>query len=169
MFQYFAHFVSFCFLKILSKCHEFLNEYQACLNARWFQIIVTKFQNVYIFKRFFLRFDLSAYISSVLIFVSDNEAPEISACPNDLTQHTDPGLSTALVTWTDHTAVDNVDPNPVVSCTPVSGSEFAVGITEVVCKATDANENQAKCRFTVLVTGKHPFSKHFLWTRVCSH
>ena len=80
-----------------------------------------------------------------------------------MTRHTDPGRSTAVVTWTDPTAVDNVDPNPAISCTPVSGSEFAIGITEVVCEARDANENTATCRFTVLVVGQH----HFLIIMFC--
>ena len=70
-----------------------------------------------------------------------------------MAQTTDPGQSTAVVTWTDPTAVDNMDPNPVFSCTHVSGSEFNIGITEVVCKATDANENKAVCRFNVVITG----------------
>ena len=96
------------------------------------------------------------------MFISDKEVPKFSACPGAMTQPTDPGSSTAVVTWTDPTAVDNIDPNPVVSCTPVSGSEFVVGITEVVCEATDSNENKATCRFAVAVTGKHHFSKHFL-------
>ena len=70
-----------------------------------------------------------------------------------MTQPTDPGRFTAVVTWTDPAAVDNVDPNPTISCTPVSGSEFVVGITEVVCEASDSNENRDECAFNVNVTG----------------
>ena len=84
---------------------------------------------------------------------SDNEAPTILGCQGDMTQPTDPGKSTGVVSWTDPTAVDNIDPNPAISCTPVSGSEFVVGITEVVCEATDSNENKATCRFDVTITG----------------
>ena len=72
-----------------------------------------------------------------------------------MAQTIDPVQFTAVVTWTDPTAVDNADLNPAISCTPVSGSEFVVGITEVVCEARDANENTATCRFAVLVKGKH--------------
>ena len=84
---------------------------------------------------------------------SDNETPTIFGCPGDMTQLPDSGQSTAVVTWTNPTAVDNIDPNPVVSCTPVLGSEFTVGIMEVVCEATDNNENKAVCRFTVTIIG----------------
>ena len=83
----------------------------------------------------------------------DIDAPTILGCPGNTAQPTDPVQSTAVVSWTDPTAVDNADPYPAISCTPVSGSEFAVGITEVVCKATDANENKAVCQFNVVITG----------------
>ena len=57
---------------------------------------------------------------------------------------------TALVTWTDPTAVDkNVDPQPVISCTPASGSEFNIGIHDVVCEAVDESGNNDTCSFDV--------------------
>ena len=98
-----------------------------------------------------------AQVTSIYFYplpILDNEAPKIHGCPVAMTQHTDPGRATAVVTWTDPTAVDNIDPNPAISCTPVSGSEFVIGITEVVCEAGDANENTDMCRFTVAITGK---------------
>ena len=50
------------------------------------------------------------------------------------------GAST-VVTWTDPTATDDVDPAPTVGCTPPSGSAFDLGTTTVTCTATDATGN----------------------------
>ncbi len=51
------------------------------------------------------------------------------------------------------TAIDNLDPSPVVSCTPLSGSLFAIGDTSVNCTATDSAGNNATGAFTVHVRG----------------
>jgi HYR domain-containing protein len=48
-------------------------------------------------------------------------------------------------------ASDDRDPNPTVSCSPASGSLFAVGDTTVSCTATDASGNQSSGSFTVHV------------------
>jgi len=48
-------------------------------------------------------------------------------------------------------ATDNLDPNPTVSCSPSSGSPFAMGDTVVSCTATDAAENSSSGSFTVHV------------------
>ena len=50
-------------------------------------------------------------------------------------------------------AIDNVDPNPTVTCTPPSGSTFQIGTTTVNCTATDASGNTANASFTVHVKG----------------
>jgi hypothetical protein len=50
------------------------------------------------------------------------------------------------------TATDTQDPNPTVSCTPASGTKFALGTTAVTCTATDANGNaSAPATFDVTV------------------
>ena len=74
-------------------------------------------------------------------------------CPSNVSVATDPGLPTAVVSWTDPTAGDNTESNPTVACTPDSVSEFAIGIWEVVCEAIDDNGNRDKCVFSVNVTG----------------
>ena len=51
------------------------------------------------------------------------------------------------------TATDNRDPSPDVSCSPASGTNFAIGTTTVDCTATDASGNQAIGSFDVLVNG----------------
>jgi hypothetical protein len=48
-------------------------------------------------------------------------------------------------------ASDNADPNPVVSCTPASGSFFVVGTTTVDCQASDASGNVANGSFQIHV------------------
>ena len=58
-----------------------------------------------------------------------------------------------MLTWDIPTAVDNADPSVRVACIPEPGSEFAVGVTDVVCEATDKNKNTAVCIFSVNVTG----------------
>jgi uncharacterized delta-60 repeat protein len=50
------------------------------------------------------------------------------------------------------TASDNMDPNPVVICTPPSGSTFPIGTTTVTCTATDAAGNTSSGSFTVDVS-----------------
>jgi hypothetical protein len=51
------------------------------------------------------------------------------------------------------TATDGADPSPAVSCTPVSGSIFAIGTTTVACTATDHVGNSSADPFTVTVRG----------------
>jgi len=49
------------------------------------------------------------------------------------------------------TATDNIDPNPDVSCIPVSGSLFPIGVNTVQCVATDLVGNSADGEFTITV------------------
>jgi hypothetical protein len=53
-------------------------------------------------------------------------------------------------------AVDNVDPNPTVSCAPASGSTFPLGATTVNCTGRDAANNTATTSFTVTVVDTTP-------------
>jgi len=61
------------------------------------------------------------------------------------------GPSGAPVTF-EVTATDLVDPSPVVSCSPSSGSTFGIGPTTVTCTATDSAGNIATASFEVTVT-----------------
>ena len=54
------------------------------------------------------------------------------------------------------TVTDNCDPNPAVVFVPPSGSRFPTGTTNVVCTATDACGNVARCQFTVTVRDTEP-------------
>ena len=60
-------------------------------------------------------------------------------------------LSGALVGYS-ATATDLVDVTDPVSCLPVSGAAFPIGVTTVSCSATDAHGNAAGGSFTVTVT-----------------
>jgi predicted dienelactone hydrolase len=63
------------------------------------------------------------------------------------------GPAGATVTFA-ATAADDLDPNPTVTCTPASGSVFAIGPTAVACVATDHGGNASEAKaFTVTVRG----------------
>jgi hypothetical protein len=59
--------------------------------------------------------------------------------------------SGAAVTYTNPTATDIVDGTVAVTCTPASGSTFAIGATTVNCSATDTHNNEATASFKVSV------------------
>src|SRR5207247_1163931 len=61
----------------------------------------------------------------------------------------------AAMTFTAN-ASDIVDGSVAVTCTPASGSTFALGATTVTCSATDAHGNTASQSFTVTVRDTTP-------------
>lgn len=83
------------------------------------------------------------------VVVADTTPPRFST-PADVTT-TATGYSGANVTFPPITAVDSVDPNPSITCTPASGSLFPVGTTTVNCSARDAVGNEATTSFKVVV------------------
>ena len=72
------------------------------------------------------------------ITVQDTSAPDLTLPDEIVAEATGPGG--APVTWT-ATATDVVDGTVTPSCTPSSGSTFALGDTPVQCTATDAAGN----------------------------
>jgi hypothetical protein len=60
------------------------------------------------------------------------------------------GPSGAVVTYTVGIS-DSVDPAPVVTCGPASGSTFPLGTTSVTCNASDAAGNTSAGLFSVVV------------------
>jgi hypothetical protein len=60
------------------------------------------------------------------------------------------GPSGAAVSYNMSTS-DAVDPAPIATCAPASGSTFPVGTTTVHCTATDAAGNQSTGSFSVVV------------------
>jgi hypothetical protein len=61
----------------------------------------------------------------------------------------------ATVTYTPPTVVDEESPLPTVSCTPASGSTFAIGTTTVTCTVSDSDDTPSSVSqsFTVTVKG----------------
>ena len=82
------------------------------------------------------------------VTVVDNTVPTVS-CPANIVVSNDPGLCSAVVTFS-VTAADNC-PGVTVATDIASGSTFAKGVTTVHATATDAAGNIATCSFTVTV------------------
>ncbi|MBK8643244.1 MAG: HYR domain-containing protein [Saprospiraceae bacterium] len=88
---------------------------------------------------------------SFTVTVNDTEAPQIS-CPNNIVVGNDPGLCSALVTYTAPVGTDNCPgANTIQTAGLASGSYFAVGTTTNTFKVTDAAGNTMTCSFTVTV------------------
>ena len=87
--------------------------------------------------------------ASFRVTVRDTTAPKLTV-PSGITVNAT-GAGGAVVQFFP-TAADAADPSPDVSCTPASGSWFAVGTTCVSCTATDASGNVAQASFQVTVS-----------------
>lgn len=92
---------------------------------------------------------LSATPLSLVVQVVHDTIPPILNLPPSVTLEST-GSDGAIHTYT-VTATDNTDPAPVVSCSPISGSAFPLGVTDVICTATDAFGNSSQGSFTVTV------------------
>lgn len=86
--------------------------------------------------------------STFTVTVKDTQAPTIT-CPGNITVPSNPGTSTAVVTYS-ATASDNCA-GVTVAFSPASGSTFNLGTTQVTATATDASGNTATCTFNVTV------------------
>jgi hypothetical protein len=91
------------------------------------------------------------------ITVGDVIPPAITTPGNLVREATGPGG--ALVSYT-VTAIDNIDGPVPVTCTPASGTLFAITTTTVNCSATDAAGNVAHASFTVTVQDTTPPTLH---------
>jgi len=89
------------------------------------------------------------------VTVNDAQPPTIT-CPANVTQGTDAGQCTAVVTYANATATDNCPGVGTPVCTPASGSTFNKGTTTVSCTVSDASSNSANCSFTVTVNDTTP-------------
>ena len=81
-------------------------------------------------------------------------APPVLALPADITVDAT-GPDGTSVSYS-ATATDDIDPSPVVTCTPPSGSTFAIGTTTVTCTVTDSGGLSASGSFAVTVRGAGP-------------
>lgn len=80
-------------------------------------------------------------VNGVLFFVADDGVSGFELWKSE---------AGAAVTYI-ASATDDVDPFPVVSCSPPSGSVFLLGTTTVGCTATDSSGNVATRSFDVIV------------------
>ena len=83
------------------------------------------------------------------VVVEDTTAPEVTTSANVVV-----GNDAATVTYDDASATDLVDGPVTASCTPASGTTFALGTTTVTCTATDKAGNTGSGSFTVEVQDK---------------
>jgi len=89
--------------------------------------------------------------------VIDLTAPQFSTTnPEVLGTGEATGPAGGVVTYDLPAATDAVDKAPVVACTPVSGSSFALGPSTVNCTATDASLNSTTAPFKVMVVDTTP-------------
>ena len=80
--------------------------------------------------------------------------PPVVTVPADITQEAT-GPSGAVVTFS-ASATDIVDGTITPTCTPDSGSTFALGTTKVICTATDAAHNTGSASFNIKVQDTTP-------------
>ncbi len=99
--------------------------------------------------------DLHGNTSYAHFVVTVHDAtPPVIGVPSSITAEAT-GPTGAVVTYS-ATATDNVDGAITPTCTPASGSTFALGTTTVTCSATDAAGNEASASFTVTVRDTTP-------------
>ncbi len=84
------------------------------------------------------------------VTVSDDEAPVINNCPNNIQVNTDQDACTAVVNWTSASATDNCG-NVNFNCSNSPGDTFPLGSTFVSCTAGDDIGNVSLCSFQVTV------------------
>ncbi len=84
------------------------------------------------------------------IVILDNVPPVITCPPDIRVTSCDPGG--VRVEFPDPQFGDNNVFQPTASCVPHSGSIFPIGVTKVICTATDHCGNRSQCMFTVTVT-----------------
>ena len=88
--------------------------------------------------------------ASFTVSVVDTTGPVISGVPSNITTETTSG-SGAVVTFTNPTASDAVSGPAGVTCSPPSGSTFAITTAAVTCSATDTHGNTSSASFNVTV------------------
>jgi HYR domain len=91
----------------------------------------------------------------VTVVLVDATPPAFGNVPPTVTREAD-GPTGSVVTYNMPTAVDNVDGPVPVTCSPLSGKRFPLGVTKVQCSATDAKGNTGTTAFDVKVVDTTP-------------
>jgi gliding motility-associated-like protein len=89
-------------------------------------------------------------LNDTIVFV-DNEPPVITGCPDNAVLETIPAVCAAIYEWADLEVSDNCTPDVEIVCSHTSGFAFELGVTEVLCIATDDAGLADTCAFTVTV------------------
>jgi flagellar hook assembly protein FlgD/lysophospholipase L1-like esterase len=84
----------------------------------------------------------------------DHTPPMLAGVPTAI--EVDAGAASGTAVEFHPAALDDVDGEVPVTCSPPSGSTFLVGTTKVECEATDTSGNKSKASFEVTVTGQPP-------------
>ena len=90
-----------------------------------------------------------ASAAAFAVVVQDTTGPAVTAPDDESAEAT--SAAGAVVTYGAATATDLVDGDRPVTCTPVSGSTFALGTTIVTCTAKDTRDNEGSDTLTVTV------------------
>ena len=85
------------------------------------------------------------------VTVEDREPPRISQCPADAFVPVPPGVLSWPFDFETPAATDNC-PEFDVGCAPAAGSSLPVGVSTVVCTASDAAGGTSSCAFEVTLT-----------------
>lgn len=94
--------------------------------------------------------DIYLYEFAIVPASGDTEPPVIHGAADVTVDATSPqGAAVSYAVF----AVDDVDPAPMLACTPASGAVFPIATTTVACTATDATGNVATAAFAVTVRG----------------
>ena len=91
--------------------------------------------------------------ASFTVKVNDTTAPHVTVPANMTVEATGP--TGAVATFT-ASATDLVSGSLTSTCSPASGSTFAIATTTVTCSATDGHGNTGSSSFTVTVTDTTP-------------
>jgi hypothetical protein len=94
--------------------------------------------------------DASQAQKTITVTVQDTTAPSVTPPAPVTDSSADTGGK--AVSYGAATAVDIVDGSVPTTCSPPSGSTFAIGTTTVTCTATDSHGNTGSATFTVTVT-----------------
>src|SRR6185503_4859360 len=89
------------------------------------------------------------------VTVQDTTAPSFYSVPLDQNLSAT-STAGAIAKWTLPLAIDLVDSVTPVSCTPASGSLFAIGTTLVTCTSADTRDNRRNVTFNVTVQDGAP-------------
>jgi hypothetical protein len=84
------------------------------------------------------------------VIVQDTTAPQLTVPSSIVVDATDP---TGTIVTFNASASDVVDASPTVTCSPPSGSLFAIGTSAVTCTATDDYGNTSSAQFQIRVKG----------------